>query len=470
MKAKISLLLMLLSFFMTPDTIQAQKKWNPNEKKVILITGTADGMGKAFAEKLTSEGHIVYGGDIQYEKNRKQLNAIGAYPLDMDVTKDAEVQAGVDKIISEQGRIDVLLNNAGYGLFAPIEEVTIEDAQKQFDVNMFGYARTVKAVLPHMRKQNQGRIINLTSMGGKIYTPLGGWYHATKHALEGWSDCLRMELRKFNIDVVVLEPGVINTNFYNVSGEITQKYVEGSAYGHMMDALANPDDDAMGDLLANATKPEEIADEVSKIVKAKKPKTRYVKGAMAGMAIWYRNTFGDRAYDDFMYSMIEPISNTSLHISTDGLSYLNEGFNIDVSISKGLLRFGGHYTEKDFSWNEDYQEIRTGFGAYVGAWLVHDHWGPNVGLGFDYYDVEVNAIEGDFGGQSIDAGEVYTPYLRLSWSKDLIKFGDSALFFEPGFKTGYSFGADNVQFESEEYKVNGFEFDAFLNAGLKLRF
>jgi len=239
---------MMIIFSISPSIAQ---EWDGKTQKVILITGTASGMGKAFAEKLTAEGHIVYGGDIQYAKNRRQLDSIGARPLDMDVTKNEEVQAGVDKIIAEQGRIDVLLNNAGYGLFAPIEEVTIEDAWKQFDVNMFGYARTVKAVLPHMREQNQGRIINLTSMGGKIYTPLGGWYHATKHAIEGWSDCLRMEVRKFNIDVVVLEPGVIKTNFYNVSGEITNKYVEGTAYGHMMDALANPDADSMGDLLEN---------------------------------------------------------------------------------------------------------------------------------------------------------------------------------------------------------------------------
>ena len=463
-------MVMLLSFFITINTVQAQKQWNPDEKKVILITGTASGMGKAFAEKLTAEGHIVYGGDIQYEKNRQQLSAIGAHPLDMDVTKDEEVQAGVDKIIQEQGRIDVLLNNAGYGLFAPIEEVTIEDAQKQFDVNMFGYARTVKAVLPHMRKQQYGRIINLTSMGGKIYTPLGGWYHATKHALEGWSDCLRMEVRKFNIDVIVLEPGVINTNFYNVSGAITQKYVEGTAYGHMMDALANPDADAMGDMLARATMPEEIAEEVNKIVNTKRPKTRYVKGAMANMMIWYRETFGDKSYDDFMYHMIEPINNTSLHISTDGLSYFQEGFNIDASISRGLWRFGGHYTEKDFSWDDDFEEMRTGFGAYVGTWLVREHWGPNVGIGFDYYDVEVTAMEGEFDRQTIDAGNVYTPYLRLSWSKDLIKFGDSALFIEPGLRTGYSFGADDVQFGTEEYEINGFELDPFINAGVKIRF
>jgi len=389
----------------------------------------------------------------------------------MDVTKDEEVQAGVDKIIAEQGRIDVLLNNAGYGLFAPVEEVTMEDAKKQFDVNMFGYARTVKAVLPHMRKQNQGRIINLTSMGGKIYMPLGAWYHATKHAIEGWSDCLRLEVRKFNIDVVILEPGVINTNFYNVSGEITAKYAEGSAYGHMMDAFASPapDSDAP-DALTNMTEPEVIAEVASEIVKARKPKTRYVKGAMAGLLMGYRNAFGDDAYDDFIYHMIEPVNNTSLQISTDGLSFLKEGFNIDASISRGLMRIGGHYTEKDFSWDDDFEEIRTGFGGYIGMYLVRDHWGPNVGLGFDYYDVEVATANGDIGETRIDAGNVYTPHLRLSWSMDLVKFGGSALYLEPGFRTGYSFGADDVQFGTEEYDVNGFEFDAFVNAGVKFRF
>jgi len=464
---KLTMLVTLIFLASIPQSFS--QKWDSDSKKVILITGTASGMGKAFAEKFNAEGHIVYGGDIQYEKNRKQLNAIGAIPLDMDVTKEEEVQAGVDKIIAEQGRIDVLLNNAGYGLFAPIEEVTMEDAKKQFDVNMFGYARTVKAVLPHMRKQNKGRIINLTSMGGKIYTPLGGWYHATKHAIEGWSDCLRMEVRKFNIDVVVLEPGVINTNFYNVSGEITQKYVEGTAYGHMMDALANPDADGMGDVLENATAPEVIAEVASKIVSARKPKTRYVKGAMANMAIWYRETFGDRAYDDFMYHMIEPINNTSLQISTDGLSYLKDGFNIDASISRGLMRIGGHYTEKDFSRNDDFEEIRSGFGGYVGMYLVRDHWGPNVGLGLDYYDVEVTSMD-NRAETIMDAGNVFSPHLRASWSMDLLKFGDSAIYLEPGFRTGYTFGADEVQFGAEEYDINGFEFDPFVNAGIKFRF
>ena len=173
-----------------------------NEKKVVLITGTASGIGKATAEYLINEGHIVYGGDIQFEKN-KYLDTIGGYSIDMDVTNVDMVNAGVDRIIKEQGHIDVLVNNAGFGLYAPMEETTDEDRRYQFEVNFFGVANVTKAVLPHMREQKSGYIINISSMGGKIYMPLGAWYHATKHAIEGWSDCLRLELKEFNIKFVI---------------------------------------------------------------------------------------------------------------------------------------------------------------------------------------------------------------------------------------------------------------------------
>ena len=295
MKMKVKTLLMILALLPLFGRYQghAQEKWDKDSQKVVLITGTASGMGKATAEKLIAEGHIVYGGDIQYEKN-KYLESIGGHALDMDVTKDDQVQAGVEQIIKEQGRIDVLINNAGYGLFAPIEEVAIEDAWKQFDVNMFGYARTVKAVLPHMRQQKSGRIINLTSMGGKIYTPMGGWYHATKHAIEGWSDCLRLELKEFNISVVVVEPGIIKTNFYNAAMEASGKYYQDTSYQHMVPDMSSEDSQ---NLMASATEPEVIADLMDKIIDKRKPKTRYAKGRMAKLAIWYRDVFGDKAYD-----------------------------------------------------------------------------------------------------------------------------------------------------------------------------
>lgn len=270
------------------------------EQKVILITGTASGIGKATAEYLINEGHIVYGGDIQFEKN-KYLDDIGGHSLEMDVTKMDMINAGVEKIIKEQGRIDVLVNNAGFGLYAPMEETTDEDRRYQFEVNFFGVANVTTAVLPHMREQKSGTIINISSMGGKIYMPLGAWYHATKHAIEGWSDCLRLEVQEFGINVVIIEPGAINTNFGNVMASYMEKYIEDSNYDHMIDPFV--------DMMQNMT-PEEmekmgsdpivIAEVINKAINKKKPKTRYVKGRMAKTAIWYRNWFGDRAFDRMM--------------------------------------------------------------------------------------------------------------------------------------------------------------------------
>ena len=141
-------------------------------------------------------------------------------------------------------------------------------------------------------------------MGGKIYMPLGAWYHATKHAIEGWSDCLRLELKEFNIDVVIIEPGAINTNFGNVTTEYMQKYIEGTEYNHMIDGFVNMMNDMTPEQLERmGSDPIVIAKVVNKAINAKKPKTRYVEGQMAGFLIWYRNWFGDRAFDRMMMRM-----------------------------------------------------------------------------------------------------------------------------------------------------------------------
>ncbi len=270
---------------------------NAQNKKVVLITGTASGIGKATAEHLINEGHIVYGGDIQFEKN-KYLDKIGGYSIDMDVTSDSMVIAGVERIIEEQGRIDVVLNNAGYGQYGPVEEVTMEDAFAQFDVNLFGVARVTKAVLPYMREQRFGKIINISSMGGKIYTPMGAWYHATKHAIEGWSDCLRLEVKEFGIDVVIIEPGLINTNFYQVYDEKLEPYLENTAYGHILNPMTNMR------VRPKMSEPVVIAKVVSKAIDDDTPKTRYVKGRMGKFLIKFRDIFGDRAYDRLIMSQI----------------------------------------------------------------------------------------------------------------------------------------------------------------------
>jgi NADP-dependent 3-hydroxy acid dehydrogenase YdfG len=160
-------------------------------KKVILVTGASSGIGKATAQQLIKEGHIVYGAARRIEK-MKDLEESGGHAIQMDVIKEQEVKACADRIIKEQGRIDVLVNNAGYAVYGPVENVDLEDARRQFEVNIFGLAAITKEVLPYMREAKSGTIINISSIGGKIYTPLGAWYHATKHALEGWSDCLRI--------------------------------------------------------------------------------------------------------------------------------------------------------------------------------------------------------------------------------------------------------------------------------------
>ncbi|MFO0398801.1 MAG: oxidoreductase, partial [Sphingobacteriia bacterium] len=178
------------------------------KKQIVFITGASSGIGKETALKLLQEGHTVYGAARRIDKMQALTDA-GGYALQMDILQAQQVQAAVDKIIEAEGRIDVLINNAGYAVFGAVEDVSAEDTRRQFDVNLFGLAEVTKQVLPHMRRQKSGRILNISSMGGKLYSPLGAWYHATKHALEGWSDCLRLETKQFGIDVVIIEPGII---------------------------------------------------------------------------------------------------------------------------------------------------------------------------------------------------------------------------------------------------------------------
>jgi len=307
MKSFVKLLLMVsLTFIVDMPKLVAQQ-WDGNSQKVILITGTASGIGKATAEYLIKKGHIVYGGDIQFMKN-KYLDKIGGYSIDMDVTDTVMVNAGVRRIIKEQGRIDVLYNNAGWGLYAPVEETKEEDLRYQMEVNLFGVNNVTRAVLPHMRKQKSGRILVTSSMGGKIYMPLGAWYHASKHAIEGYFDCLRLELKHFNIDVVIIEPGAINTNFGNVTSSYLEKYVDGTAYGNMVDPYVNMMKQMTEDpkqIERTSSEPIVIAEVVEKAIRKRKPKTRYVKGKMGKFLIFYRNTFGDRAYDRLMLRMFQ---------------------------------------------------------------------------------------------------------------------------------------------------------------------
>tara|TARA_S200000501_G_scaffold174652_1_gene164368 strand:- start:58 stop:930 length:873 start_codon:yes stop_codon:yes gene_type:complete len=270
-----------------------------DKQKVVLITGTALGIGKSTAEYLIDKGHIVYGGDILIEENL-YLNDIGGTALEMDVTNQNHIDNAVKKIISEQGRIDVLVNNAGLGVYGAIEDVSMEDIYYQYDVNLFGLARVTKAVLPYMREKESGTIINISSVLGETYGPLAGWYLSTKHALEGWSDALRVELKKFDIDVVIVQPGAINTNFSNVTKTYIDKYRENSPYQHL---YGEPITDTGNEILSNQSDPIVIAKVINKAIDAKNPKTRYAAGAYSRIGIFLRKIMTDKMFDRFILSI-----------------------------------------------------------------------------------------------------------------------------------------------------------------------
>ncbi len=197
-------------------------------KKVILLTGASSGIGYQIAEILAKEGHVVYGAARRTEK-METLKQFGVKPIYLDVTDEESIKSAIDTIIVNEGCIDVLINNAGYGSYGAIEDVEINEAKMQFEVNLFGLARLVQLVLPHMRKQKSGRIINISSMGGRLTSYFGGWYHATKYALEAFSDALRMEVADFGIDVSLIEPGGIKTEWGIIAADKLANSAKGGA-------------------------------------------------------------------------------------------------------------------------------------------------------------------------------------------------------------------------------------------------
>ena len=266
-----------------------------DKQKVILITGTAHGIGKSTAEYLIDKGHIIYGGDILIEENL-YLNDIGGVALKMDVTKQEDVDNAINRVIAEQGRIDVLVNNAGIAVGSAIEDVSMEDAMYQFEVNLFGIGRTVKATLPHMRSQGSGTIINISSVLGKAYNPLYGWYVSSKHALEGWSDVLRLEVEQFGIDVVIIEPGMIKTNIGNYSARYFEKYSKNSEYENF---YGSPDDKEEN-TFDSYSDPIVIAKVIDKAISAKNPKTRFSAGAYSWILLTMRGILPDKWFDNII--------------------------------------------------------------------------------------------------------------------------------------------------------------------------
>ncbi|MFJ3056494.1 oxidoreductase [Herbaspirillum sp. NPDC087042] len=265
--------------------------------KVALVTGASSGIGEATALELKALGYTVFAAARRVERMRALANA-GIHVLAMDVTDDVTMQAAIDEIIANSGRIDVLVNNAGYGSYGAVEDVSLAEARAQFDVNVFGAVRLTQLVLPHMRSQRRGTVVNITSMGGKIYTPLGAWYHGTKFALEAISDCLRLEVQPFGIDVVVIEPGGIKTEWAGIAANKLQEVSGKGAYASQAAAMAEA---MIGESSRKRQSPPElIAETIGKAVSARRPRTRYAVGFGAKPMIFIRRLLSDRAFDAFM--------------------------------------------------------------------------------------------------------------------------------------------------------------------------
>ncbi|MDH7446423.1 oxidoreductase [Aquimarina sp. 2201CG14-23] len=271
--------------------------------KVVLITGASSGIGKESAKLLLKKGYVVYGSARRTEK-MKDIEELGVKLLAMDVTKDDSMTEGIQTIINQEGHIDILVNNAGYGSYGSLEDVPMDEAKYQFEVNVFGLARLTQLVLPYMRTQNSGKIINISSIGGKIGEPHGSWYHATKFAVEGLSDSIRMELKQFGIDVVVIQPGAIKTEWNKIARENLAKVSGNTAYSTLAQKhvkLLEKADDKYG------SEPIVIAKTIAKAIEAKKPKTRYVSGGGGKLILRIRKMVSDRMFDAIMLNQMKKL-------------------------------------------------------------------------------------------------------------------------------------------------------------------
>lgn len=270
----------------------------------VLISGCSSGIGAATAAVLVRAGHTVYATARQTE-TLADLEAMGCRALELDVTSEDSMTLAVRAVEAEHGRVGTLINNAGYGEYGPIEETDLGRVRGMFETNVFGLARLTQLVLPAMRRARSGRIINIGSMGGRITFPVGGFYHATKYAVEAISDALRVEVKPFGIDVILVEPGLIRTNFENRVNEGletgTPPHGEDTAYADLLAASdKNTTRGYANDFMA--TSPEAVAAVILRAVESPKPRSRYVVTPAAKVLINLRRFGGDRVWDATMRS------------------------------------------------------------------------------------------------------------------------------------------------------------------------
>lgn len=279
-------------------------KTQSSVSQVVLITGCSSGIGRATALRLARAGHTVYASARQ---SPNELAAAGCRTLALDVTDDASMVRAVQQIEAEHGAVDVLINNAGYSQTGALEEIPIDLLRKQFETNVFGLVRLTQLVLPGMRRQGSGRIVNLSSMGGKLTFPGGGAYHATKHAVEALSDALRFEVRGFGIDVVLIEPGLIRTGFGAAAVESmqdNQAQATSGVYAEFNQSVARATREVYekGFLSRLGGEPDDVARVIERALRARRPRARYTVTASAKLLLAQRRLMSDRAWDAFLRS------------------------------------------------------------------------------------------------------------------------------------------------------------------------
>jgi NAD(P)-dependent dehydrogenase (short-subunit alcohol dehydrogenase family) len=268
--------------------------------QVALVTGGSSGIGECTVRELMDAGFVVHTVARRVDR-MKALAEAGAHVFAMDVTDDASMVAGVQRIIDEHGRIDVLVNNAGYGSYGAVEDVPIDEARRQFEVNVFGLARLIQQVTPHMRRQGSGRIINISSIGAKFYEPFGAWYHATKFAVEGLSDSLRMELKPFGVDVVLIEPGPIITEWNEIARDSLLERSGDTDYGRYARRAHRVLTEF--DKPGRASRPEAVARKIRKAATTRRPAARYPVGRGARIITSSRDHLPDRVFDQVVSRM-----------------------------------------------------------------------------------------------------------------------------------------------------------------------
>ncbi|WP_447642842.1 MULTISPECIES: oxidoreductase [Chitinophagaceae] len=266
--------------------------------KTVLVTGASAGIGKATAIYLAQNGYKVYGAARRLEK-LQELKSFGINPIALDVTNNESAAICINQIIKETGSIDVLVNNAGAGFYGALEDVPLSDAKNMIDVNLFGVARLIQLVLPNMRNNKSGKIVNISSIGGKIGMPMGSWYNASKFAIEGLSDALRNEVKQFGIDVIVVEPGGTNSEMTGIGLEYVTRISGKTAYKKLAESIVKMYTEM------KASEPIVIAKLIKKSIEAHNPKTRYSGGAMAKPMLLMKKLLSDKLFDRILMSQMK---------------------------------------------------------------------------------------------------------------------------------------------------------------------